>query len=204
MRKVNHLKKYSIYAVMLGGLIFTGCSDDDTPEVENEEEVITDVTLVFTNDDDPSDVVTARAEDPDGAGLQELTILDEINLGLNKSYTLTLQIENNLNSPGEDITEEVEEESDEHQFFFSFTDGAFANPTGDGNIDNAADPLNYNDEDANGNPVGLSTAWTTAANALSAGSFSLKLQHLPDIKSSTSEATDGDTDIALTFVLNIN
>ena len=75
---------------------------------------------------------------------------------------------NNLETPGEDIGEEIAEEDDEHQVFFAFTDGAFSNPTGNGNIDNASDPINYNDQDDNGNPVGLSTSWT-AGDALSSG-----------------------------------
>ena len=48
------------------------------------------------------------------------------------------------------MNEEIEEEAAEHQFFFAFTEGAFTNPTGNGNIDNASDPIVYNDTDGNG------------------------------------------------------
>lgn len=110
---------------------------------------------------------------------------------------------NNLDSPGENIGDEILEEDEEHQIFFSFSNNAFANPIGNGNIDNSTDPLNYNDSDANGNPVGLSTNWTTSSSQLSGGVFTVRLQHQPDIKSSSSGATDGDTDFELQFVLNI-
>ena len=204
MKKANYFKSYCFYALITVGLLVTGCSDDDeAPEPENEEEVITDVVLIFTNDADATDVVTARAQDPDGAGVQELAILDEISLDASKSYTLTLDIENNLESPGEDITEEIEEEADEHQFFFSFSTDAFTDPTGNGNIDNATDPLNYQDVDEDGNPLGLVTEWTTSSNTLNGGTFLVQLQHQPDIKTATSGANDGDTDFELEFVLNI-
>jgi len=204
MKKVNELKMYSFYVLMAMGVILTGCSEDDeAPEPENEEEVITDVKLIFTNDADAADLVTARAQDPDGVGVQELELLDEITLGIDKSYTLTIEIENNLDSPGEDVAEEIEEEDKEHQFFFSFSADAFTNPAGNGNIDNSSDPMKYNDMDGNGNPLGLSTSWTTGSNNLADGTFTIRLQHQPDVKSATSGASDGDTDFELKFVLNI-
>lgn len=191
---------YLLYAV-LTLFIFTACEDDDaTPAEENEEEVITDVKLIFTPAS--GSVVTATAQDPDGEGVQELQVSGAINLVSGSSYTLTYEIMNNLETPGEDIGEEIKEEDAEHQLFFSFTDGAFTSPTGNGNIDNASDPINYNDQDDNGNPVGLSTSWT-AGDALTSGSFTVRLQHQPDVKTSTSTATTGDTDFELTFVLNI-
>ena len=63
--------------------------------------------------------------------------------------------------------------------------------------------MNYNDADENGNPVGLSSAWTTAGTASSEGSFTVRLQHQPDVKTATSGSNDGDTDFELTFALNI-
>ena len=155
------------------------------------------------NVNDPSDFVTASAQDPDGAGAQELMILDTINLDTNKTYTLTYQIFNNLETPGEDIGAEIQSEDDEHQFFYAFTNNAFSNPTGDGNVDDASHAVNYNDMDGNGNPVGLSTTWTTSSTQLTGGMFTARLQHQPGVKTATSGANDGDTDFDLTFVLNI-
>ena len=201
----NILKlKYLLFAV-LTLFIFTACEEDEAaPEEEEEMEVITDVKLIFTPTNTLSGLATveATAQDPDGEGVQELQVKDAINLAANTTYTLTFDIKNNLETPGEDIGEEIKEEDDEHQIFFSFTNGAFTNPTGDGNIDNASDPVNYNDQDANGNPVGLNTTWTTGT-AQNDGSFVVKLQHQPGVKTSSSTATTGDTDFELTFVLNI-
>tara|TARA_B100001063_G_C16768770_1_gene560256 strand:- start:66 stop:668 length:603 start_codon:yes stop_codon:yes gene_type:complete len=192
---------YLLYAV-LTLFIFTACEEDEAaPEEENEVEVFTDVKLVFTPAGGGA-AVEAAAQDPDGAGVQELQVLGAINLAANTSYTLTMVIENCLESPCELMNEEIEEEDEEHQFFFAFSDDAFTSPAGNGNVDSASDPLNYNDVDGNGNSIGLNTSWTTGV--ASSGTFTVRLQHQPDVKTDTSGATDGDTDFALTFNLNIN
>lgn len=206
--KTKNTLKYSLIAVFISAITLTGCKKDKDlpivpPAAENEMEVITDVKLIFTNTSNASDIVEARAQDPDGAGVQELAILDSINLDTSKTYTLTYEIFNNLETPGENIGDEIASEDEEHQIFYSFSNNAFANPTGNGNIDNASDPVNYNDTDGNGNPVGLSTTWTTSSTQLSAGAFTVKLQHQPGVKTATSGANDGDTDFELSFVLNI-
>ena len=199
--KKNIFKLNILLYSLLSLVIFTACEDDDVvPEEEEEMEVITDVTLIFTSD--AGAVVTASAQDPDGEGVQELVVLDEIQLQAGTNYTLTFDIMNNLESPGENIGEEIAEEDDEHQIFFAWTEGAFSNPTGNGNIDNASDPVNYNDADGNGNPLGLNTSWT-AGDPTTAASFTVRLQHQPDVKTSTSGANDGDTDFELQFRLTI-
>ena len=167
----------------------------DAPPCENEEEIITDVVLTFTSEDSSS-VVTATAQDPDGEGPLDLEVSESIGLLPNTTYTLTLSLSNELE--GEDITEEIAEEDEEHMFFFAWTEGLFASPEGDGNIDNRDDLVDYNDEDENGLPVGLSTTWTTG-DSVPSGTFQVVLKHQPDIKSETSTVEDGGTDIDLTF-----
>ncbi len=206
MKTINPFKNLQLLAILFSVITIIGCSnnDDDAPEEENEVEVFTDVTLIFTNTADISDVVRASAQDPDGTGIQELQILNAITLAADTEYTLTYEILNALNPADvENIGDEILEEDNEHQFFYSFTEGAFTNPTGNGNIDTAADPINYNDQDENGNPVGLSTTWITASSTSSGKSFTVRLQHQPDVKTATSGSNDGDTDFALTFDLNI-
>ena len=192
---------YLLYAV-LTLFIFTACEEDEAaPEEENEVEVFTDVKLVFTPTGGGA-AVEAAAQDPDGAGVQELQVLGAINLAANTEYLLSMMIENCLEDPCEDMNEEIAEEAEEHQFFFAFTNDAFTSPVGNGNMDNASDPINYIGFDGNGNPVGLNTNWTTGS--ASTGTFTVQLQHQPDVKTATSGSTDGDTDFSLTFNLNIN
>lgn len=205
MKTIETLRNLKFLALLFIAIAVVGCSDDDdAPEEENEVEVFTDVTLIFTNTSNANDVIMAKAKDPDGEGIQELQVLDAITLSTDTQYTLTYEILNALDpNDVEDIGEEILDEDHEHQFFFSFTEGAFTSPTGNGNIDTASDPLNYNDEDENGDPVGLSTSWTTSSTTSAGGAFTVRLQHQPDVKTSTTGSQDGDTDFNLTFVLNI-
>jgi hypothetical protein len=185
----------------------SGCDDGD-PKKENTPELITKATLVFTPSGGGS-AVTVTATDPDGEGVQDITVDGPINLAANKTYTLTLALINELAKPadpGYNITEEVEEEGDEHIFFFSWTNNVFSDPAGNGNVDNRGDVVNYtggpNSKDANNRPLGLTTTWTSAASTAS-GSFRVLLKHQPNLKSDTSDSNTGDTDLDITFTINI-
>ncbi len=177
----------------------TACNDDDdVPPAENEEEIITDVTLTFTPDGGGS-AVTATAQDSDGEGPQGLEVQDNVVLAASTTYLLTMTLENSIN--GEDITEEIDAEDDEHLFFFGWTEGLFSNPAGNGNIDNRADAVRYLDEDENELPVGLETAWTTGTT--STGTFRILLKHQPNIKSEISTSQEGESDLDLTWDITI-
>ena len=113
---MEKFKNYLLIGLIGSSLLISSCGDDDeVPPEEEELEVITDVTLVFTNTADASDVVRASAEDPDGDGAADLVVEDEITLTSGATYTLTFEIFNNLETPGEDIGEEIEDEDDEQQ-----------------------------------------------------------------------------------------
>ena len=192
-----------ILAILFLTTFVVSCSsDDDAPPAENLPEVFTNITLIFTPQGGGS-TVTVTAEDPDGEGPSDLIVANAINLAANTTYTLTFNVENRLD-PNADLNAEILEEDNEHQVFFSFTDGAFTSPTGDGNIgaNSAADPINYLDPDENGNNVGLRTSWTTGTGQIE-GQFTANLQHQPGVKTATSTSDDGDTDFLLQFVLNI-
>lgn len=205
MKTLNEILNFRLLALLFAAvLVTTSCDNDDdaAPEEEEELEVITNVRLTFTPVGGGQTVI-GDATDPDGEGIQELAEqAAPIILAADTEYELTYQIINALdpNDP-EDIGEEILEEDDEHQFFYAFSEGLFASPMGNGNVDTASDPLNYNDEDDNGNPVGLSTSWTTGEAAT--GTFTARLQHQPGIKTATTGANDGDTDFNLMFDLII-
>lgn len=203
---IKEILNFRVLALLFVMISFLACSDDDdgdaeVPEIEEEVEVITDLTLIFTPTGG-GDIVMASAQDPDGEGIEELEIQGDILLAANTEYTLTFNILNGLDPDDvEDIGEEIEEEDDEHQIFFNFTDNIFEDPIGNGNIDTASDNVNYNDEDENGLNVGLSTTWTTGAET--SGEFRVRLQHQPDIKDATTGSSDGDTDFDVTFGLSV-
>ncbi len=197
--------KSTFYFLMVLGLAFVvSCSDDDEPDPGNgneEEEVISRVVLTFTPDNG-EEAVTATWLDADGEGGANPTI-DEIDLEEGVTYTLTMTLANTLGTEDEDITAEIDREADEHMFFFSFTEGIFSDPAGNGNLDNRADPINYNDQDANNLPLGLSTTWTAGEHTETPGEFNVVLKHQPDLKTADSDATVGGTDVDITFPIEI-
>jgi len=191
---MKFLKFYHLLTGLSIIFLLSSCGGDDVPPIENEEEIITDVILTFqsTNGGTP---ILATAQDPDGQGPQSIDVGPAITLQSDTEYSMTITLTNAIAE--EDITEEVKEEADEHMFFFGWTEDLFSDPAGDGNIDNRSDGLNYNDEDGNGHPLGLSTTWTTGA--ASEGIFRVVLKHQPISKSATSTVLDGETDVDLTW-----
>ncbi len=193
------------YALLFSSILFfSSCVDDDVPPEENEEETITDVTLTFTPTTGAPVVATWKDADGEGAGDPVLT---PVTLAANTTYTLTIDLINAIDPDDpESISEEVEEEAKAHMFFFGWTDGLFSDPTGDGNLGagNRADPVNYEDDDDDPDdpndvafPLGLETAWTTGD--ATTGTFRVVLKHQPDIKSATSDATVGESDVDITW-----
>lgn len=203
---INEILNFRLVVLFFAIWSLVACSSDDdngveAPEEEEEVEVITDLTLIFTPTGG-GDTVMASAQDPDGEGIEDLEILSNIVLAANTEYILTYTILNGLDADDvEDIVEEIEEEDNEHQIFYGFTEDIFTSPMGDGNIDTATDDLNYNDQDENGLNVGLSTSWTSGDAAT--GTFRVRLQHQPDLKNAGTGATDGDTDFDVIFGLTI-
>jgi hypothetical protein len=188
-----------------GSLVFLASCSKDDPKPENIKEAITKATFTFTPV--TGSPVVVNVTDPDGTdGPINRVISGPINLVKNMPYTLTITMINELaptTAPEYNVTDEVEEEADEHMFFFAWTNNTFSNPAGNGNIDARADLVNYNDKDTKNLPLGLSTAWTTIDVAAS-GKFRIVLKHQPDLKSATSTFSDGDSDLDVEFDLNVN
>lgn len=163
------------------------CSNDDNGPV-NEEEVITTATVTLTPlAGGTSIVMTSRDLDGDGPDAPVITVSG--NLSDNTVYNGSITLLNETVSPAEDITEEVEEEALDHQFFFSATNS----------IGTAAYAAPF---DTDGNPVGVNFTFTTTNPA--SGSLTVVLRHQPD--KSASGVADGDitnaggeTDLQVTF-----
>ena len=202
MKNIRSISKF--LKVLLIGLMsasILSCNEDDPapPPEENEEEIITDVVLTFETITGGS-LIDFTAQDPDGEGPENLIVMDTIRLLSQTPYRLFIGLSNSIE--GEDIDEEVEEEGDDHMVFFEWTEGLFFDPAGNGNTDNRPDPINYNDVDINGLPIGLETQWTTGDSTF-AGSFRIVLKHQPTFKSATSTVTTESTDLDITFPIRI-
>lgn len=186
--------------------LMTGC--DDGGGGGNESEVITTAILTFTPAGGGG-AVTATFNDPDGDGGQAPTV-DPINLIKGTTYATTVRFENRLETPAEDITTEVADESDEHQVFFTGTavNGPASNQPG------APLTHSYADTDINGLPVGLASSIVAATGT---GTLIVTLRHLPPVnntavKTAGAAATvkdggfaglGGSTDATVTFQVTV-
>lgn len=170
---------------MLSTMVICSCSED--PKPVNEEELIT--TLVV-------DLITPGSldnlqlqffdEDGDGA-IDPITTPALAQLTSGKTYVALLTLKNESVVPADDITREINEEKNDHLFCFAVTGTDVT--------------IAYNDEDDNGNPIGLSTTWT-AGNAGTSGQVQITLRHQPGTKDGTCPGS-GDTDIEVTFNVQI-
>ena len=178
-----------VFYFFLFTTFFISCDKDD-PEVPNEEELITTVTIMLTPEDgEPA--IKLMYQDLDGPGSQEPTIQNGT-LKAGTTYQASIQLLNELEEPTLDINEEINEEKEEHQFFYLFENGALE--------------TTYSDKDANDLPVGLS--FTIKPLLAGVQSFNLVLKHEPNKSAEGVAAGDmtlaeGSTDLDISFQLNV-
>lgn len=183
------MKNYALYSfILLTGLLFTACSDDDTPPAPvDEEEVIT--TLMVTLTSNTGQTITLNSQDLDGDGPNDPTISVSAPLSVATTYSGVIELLNETVSPAEPVHEEVAEESAEHQFFY--TQGGNINVT-----------TNYGDFDGNGNPLGLSFSLSTTSAGQGTMTFTLRHEPLKP-NDGTLSGAGGETDLSVTFPITI-
>lgn len=167
--------------------LFTQCKDSgDEVEADDENELITSVTLTFTEVGTGA-VTKFSYKDPDGDGGNAATQFDTISLKANTSYTLTPEFLDESKTPVEDITEEIQEKAYEHLLIYTPSPSSLLTYT-------------YGDKDANNYPIGLTG--TAATGVAGTGTLKVQLRHQPNVKNGT--ATPGSDDVNLDFNLKIN
>jgi hypothetical protein len=133
-----------------------------------------------------TNTVTATFRDPDGEGGNAPVKFDEIVLKPNAVYNTTITLLDESKTPAEDITEEIEEEADDHQFFYT--------PTAGLNV-----TIAYEDKDSKQLPLGLKTKMTTGA--ASTGKLKVTLKHQAGTKNNN--INTGETDVELDFTTKV-
>ncbi|MDD7887390.1 type 1 periplasmic binding fold superfamily protein [Flavivirga sp. 57AJ16] len=185
------LKKISI--LLISTLVFNACSnDDDNPAPVNEEEVITTLTATLTPNGGGT-AITLQTRDLDGDGPNAPVITVSGPLATNTTYNVNLELLNETESPAESINEEIEEEDDEHQFFYQIT--------------NNLATFSYLDFDGDSNPLGLEFTVTTT-NTTGTGNLTITLRHEPNKNASGVSDGDitnagGETDIQAVFSITV-
>ena len=188
MMRIQQNSKFSLFLFIASALFIASC--EKNPHSDNEEELITTVLYELTPRDGGPKVMLSFS-DPDGDGGIQPNISTIGNLTSGKEYDGVLKLLNESVIPSENIGDEIEAESKDHQFFFKYT------PVNGGNLQ-----FTYNDKDADNLPLGLRTV--ILANAKGNGKLTITLRHLPDKKASGVSAGNianagGETDIEVTF-----
>jgi len=160
MKKQNR----TLWVLLLAAAVtVTACKKDDEQAPE-ENELITTVTLSFTE----VGTTTARTvtyKDADGDGGAAPTI-GKLSLAPNKTYDLTVQILDETKTPVANVGDEVAEEKDEHLFVYTPMPANLLTVT-------------ITDKDSRNFPVGLrARAVTTAAGT---GKLQVVLRHQPPV-----------------------
>lgn len=185
LKTMKTMKTSAFYALLT--LAMLGCSDDDTtPEIINEDELITTVILTLTPDSGDQVVLTTIDLDGDGPDEPVTTVVGSFLE--NTQYQGAVQFLNETEDPAEDITQEVIEEADEHQVFYTISEGLNIQTT-------------YEDQDSQGNPLGVQITLSTGA--ASEGSLTVTLRHEPVKPNDGLESAGGETDISTSFDVSI-
>lgn len=213
----HHWNVFSILtaAVFVSAALTFGCADDDasptgpddTEEHEDddhdddddhhgpgEEELITTLSITLTPSGGGSPI-TVRFRDLDGEG-GNAPVVDGLAVTAGTDYNGMVEVLNETETPPEDITEEVEEEAEAHQFFFE-TLGGFSAAT----VEYADKESDYVTNSGADHPVGLAFTLSVPANARN-GQFRVILSHFDEAPKDGVNQSD-ETDIDVTFEVTV-
>jgi hypothetical protein len=169
-------------------LVFSACDKEDVVE-NNDNEVITTMELHFM-EQGTSNSLIYTFNDADGPGGANPTI-DVIRLAPNKVYNVEVVLLDRTKNPVDTITAEVEEEADDHRFYYEPSTGANITVT---NLDN----------DNNGLPVGINSRWTTTGAAN--GQITVTLRHYESggkAQNDPVNSTKSSTDAVAVFTTSV-
>ncbi len=193
MKQLNLILLFALFTALF---LMTSCGDDDAPEPGNDEEEITTLKITFQKVGSVG-TQTFTWRDLDGPGGNP-PVIDPITLDANSTYSATIQVLNenedeDLENEEYNVTLEILEEDDEHQFFYIISSGLNLTHT-------------YQDQDGNGRPIGISNRFVTGA--ASTGTLRVVLRHelnkeAAGVANGNIANAGGDTDIDVTFQVAI-
>ncbi len=190
MKTINNLTIITITTI----LVFSSCKKDDPkkPVETNSQEVLTTVLLTGYNIDDSLNAkyqFSYKWEDLDGDGGNS-PIIDTIALDSGIRYNCKVLILDKTKSPIETVSDEIENEKNAHQFFYTPSTnlvGKFS-----------TEVLDFDDNNPK-LPVGLEFNVLTKSNQTYnlplIGSLNIVLSHYDGVQKTTSKSDESDIDI---------
>jgi hypothetical protein len=173
--------------LIAGIALFSACDNEEVikpVQPVNQNENPSHVRLVFTNLANAQDSVIAAWDDADGiAGITGPVKIDSIKLKTSTNYQLRISISNRTVSPVINLTSEIAEEKNAHQFFFKPSPMTLL----------MVDSL---DKDNNNLPFGLTSKVHTSSPGI--GTLQVDLDHFDAVVKSGSNRS-GSTDISIMF-----
>jgi hypothetical protein len=195
-KQQNNMNKLSITILFsaVAAFTFTSCEKDDKkPEnpslPANPTEIITTVKLTLTEEGSGNTVV-ASWKDADGDGPGQ-PVINGLALSAGKTYTGALLLLDESKLPADTISNEVEEEHNVHQFFYTLSGDAASRIM-----------IEKSDKDDNNLPVGLQTRVTVSAGTAATGMLKIMLKHYDGVLKSN-DSTVGETDVEANFPVTI-
>lgn len=177
----NKIVQLNVLTIL--GFFLTQC-EKETPEMVNEEELITSVTLSISTTNESSQTIRWVQ----GKQAPEITLKSDTTYAVEISF-----LDESDPTDVENITEEVIEEADEHLVYYD-------NNLEGLNIQSAANDV----KDSKGVAIGIRTQWQTGAGG-ALGALRVYLVHEPVSKTAnTRAAVGGETDVEVDFSIRIN
>lgn len=184
--------KQLLMTALVSTVLFTACKKENDSIIEDphvhEEELITTVRLVVTNSSGFNKTFNYKVDNGFNSSEPATPAIDEIELEHDTHYDVDVQVWNESESPAENITEEVKEESHHHLFLFESTPamGAGSIIFEDGNKDDEGLPFNQ------------TISFHTGGQGN--GTVTVTLKHEPTDKTATTPAAaGGETDAQAVF-----
>lgn len=172
----------AILSCLLVVTCITGCKEENTVIPPVEESVITTITVSLT----PTGTSTTLKfvwEDIDGVGGTAPNRIDTIRLDKSQVYIGEIMVENRSVTPVVNITTEIASLKDEHQFFFTVTNGIAS--------------ITTIDRDSRNLPVGLEIGIIPGNIGL--GTLTVALSHWELATAKDGTTPSDETDISVMF-----
>ncbi len=190
------MKSFRFLYIGILFIVLTSHACKKDPVLPNPEELITTLIYTLTPIGGSGSTLIYTFKDLDGDGGNPPVIThsgpggDSLVTGVN--YIGTIELLNESTNPVTNISEEIEAEDEDHQFFYT--------------INGLHATIEYADQDDEGFPVGLNTTMTVSGPG--SGSIKITLRHQPvkdaaGVSDGIIQNAGGETDIEVTFPVTI-